>query len=151
MSTRKRHLLPSSSFVTNNELLFSLRVNVFHFTRNTQIILDWHIVSIMRPTQLRTYNNVYNIHTHTNNWLLPLTHTAKAHVQEEKHDTHSKARRRARSREKGHFGAANVTFGSDTELVTDDVFEHPIITLRFTLLFHCLKSPIITATIRYNS
>jgi hypothetical protein len=66
VSTRKRHLLPSSRFVTNNELLFSLLIKVFHFTRNTQILLDWHIVLKMPPTELRTYNEAYiNIHKHT--------------------------------------------------------------------------------------
>ena len=52
-----------------------------------------------------------------------LTPTANSHsygtrtVQKDKQDTHSNSRRRARSRGKGHFGAANVTFGSETELV----------------------------------
>ena len=75
VSTGKRHLLPTSRFVTNNELLFSLRINVFHFIRNTQILLDWHIVLKMPPTQLRTYDKANDdVHKHTTDSYRLLTH-----------------------------------------------------------------------------
>ena len=99
----------------------SMRVNVFHFTRNTQILLAWHIVLKMPPTQLSTYNNTYDIHTHKQ-----LTPTANSHS----YDTRTKSEtRHPLQRQEARAQQRERSFRRCQRNVwkwnrADDVFEH---------------------------